>query len=172
MRVGTDERAFGGTLRLFCAIPPARVNVFRKLHPYFYFFCAARLLFRERAHVLFLQSLSKQGHVEREKRGRLRSIPPLSRSPQLEKAVGDRPQSGRQFRGLPTLAAASGVLTATWLYSCKCLCSLAAARQPLLQAAAYHSFHCITTCYSMINHWTTCSLSLHIVTEGREKKPV
>ena len=79
----------------------------------FLLFYATRLLFRERAHVLFLQSLSKQGHVERERRGRLRSIPPLSRSPQLEKAVGDRPQSGRQYRGLPTLAAASGVLTAT-----------------------------------------------------------
>ena len=112
MRVGTDERAFGGTLRLFCAIPPGTRQCLQ-LRPYFYFFYATRLLFRERAHVLFLQSLSNQGHVERERRGRLRSIPPLSRSPQLEKAVGDRPQSGRQFRGLPTLAAASGVLTAT-----------------------------------------------------------
>lgn len=104
--------SFVTLLRLFCAIPSARVNVL-SFFLIFNFFSATRLLFRERAHVLFLQSLSKQGHVERERRGRLRSTPPLSRSPPLEKAVGDRLQTGRQYRGLPTLAAASGVLTAT-----------------------------------------------------------
>ena len=96
VRVGTDKRA-AHCDSFVPFLPPTRECL--QLLPYFYLFYATRL--------------SKQGHVERERRGGLRSIPPLSRSPQLEKAVGDRPQTGRQYRGLPTLAAASGVLTAT-----------------------------------------------------------